>query len=564
MMFRIPKLLVLALTLCAASLNAQLVRGTVTERSSGAPLGGVLVTLVNDSSRTVGSALTSERGEFGIRAPVPGRYRIDAKRIGVRRASSPVFELATSETREINVQLDALLYSLPEVVITAIPLCNKGDKEAGRVAALWDEARTALTATQISLRDRLFSARLVRYVRQIDPATFKVVNETRSDVQGIVDRPFFSLPAESLSARGFWRKDADGSTLYYAPDAGVLLSDPFLADHCFQYAKPARDRPGMVGLRFEPAKRRDVGDVKGTLWMDAKTFELRFVDYRYTNLEDLADSLRIGGEVHFARLKSGAWIVRRWFIRMPQVGRSVSPPLGLTSNAPSVLVRPVVFRLREEGGDVTAEGLRVYEKPATVVGTIQDSAKAPLVGAHVRLDGTPYSGVSGDDGSFRIDSLPPGSFDVVVDHPDYEALGMTAATGDLVLKEGETKRLSFRAIDTRELVSRLCLGKRPAADRATLHVNVRNATNGGPLAFANLTVTWKEFSGSGSDLLGSVRQLDGTSDSRGGISYCDLPARTLLTLNRRQDSDRLTPMDTLRLAPGEIARREARVPPPRP
>lgn len=564
MMFRITKWLVLALTLCGASLNAQLVRGTVVERSSGAPLGGVLVTLVNDSTRTVGSALTSERGEYGIRAPGPGRYRIDAKRIGVRRSSSTVFELAQSETREINVQLDALLYSLPEVVITAIPLCNKGDKEAGRVAALWDEARTALTATQISLRDRLFSARLVRYVRQIDPATFKVVNETRSDVQGIVDRPFFSLAAESLSAHGFWRKDADGSTLYYAPDADVLLSDTFLADHCFQYARSSRDRAGMVGLRFEPARRRDVGDVKGTLWMDAKTFELRFVDYRYTNLEDLADSLRIGGEVHFARLKSGAWIVRRWFIRMPQLGRSVSPPLGLTSNAPSVLVRPVVFRLREEGGDVTAEGLRVYEKPATLVGVIQDSAKGPLAGARVRLEGTPYSGVSGDDGSFRIDSLPPGTFDVVVDHPDYEALGMTATTGDLVLKEGETKRLSLRAIDTREIVSRLCLGKRPAADRATLHVTVRNAKSGGPLAFANLSVTWKEFSGSGSDMLAAVRQIDGSSDSRGGISYCDLPARTLLTLNRREDSDRLTPMDTLRLAPGEIARREARVPPPRP
>ncbi|MEP7346163.1 MAG: carboxypeptidase-like regulatory domain-containing protein, partial [Gemmatimonadaceae bacterium] len=177
-------LLFFALALCAPSVGAQLVRGTVTERTSGAPLSGVLVTLVNEASRTVGSALTSERGDYGIRAPEAGRYRIDAKRIGVRRFSSPVFDLTAGETREINVQLDALLYSLPEVVITAIPLCNKGDKEAGRVAALWDEARTALAATQISLRDRLFNARVVRYVRQIDPANFKVINETRSDVQG--------------------------------------------------------------------------------------------------------------------------------------------------------------------------------------------------------------------------------------------------------------------------------------------------------------------------------------------------------------------------------------------
>ncbi len=566
MTIRITTRLSLSFLLCTTPLGAQLVRGTVTERTSGAPLSGVLVTLVNDSSRTVGSALTSERGDYGIRAPAEGRYRIDAKRIGVRRFSSAVFDLTTGETRELNVQLDALLYSLPEVVITAIPLCNMGDKDAGRVAALWDEARTALAATQISLRDRLFSARLVRYVRQIDPATFKVINETRSDVQGIVDRPFFSLPAESLSAHGFWRKEPDGSTLYYAPDAAVLLSDPFLTDHCFQYAKPTRERPGMVGLRFEPARRRDVGDVRGTLWLDGKTFELRFIDYRYTNLVDIADSLRIGGEVHFARLNSGAWIVRRWFIRMPQVGRSVSPPVGLTSTAPSVLVRSVIFRLREEGGDVTAEGLRVYEKPATMVGVVQDSSRAPLAGVRVRLAGTPYSAVSGNDGSYRLDSLPPGTFDVVAEHPDYEALGMTVVTGEVTLKEGDIKRLSLRAVDTREIVSRLCLGKRPAADRATLRVNVRNTTNGGPLAFANLVVTWKEFVGSGEQLVGTVRELDGTSDSRGGISYCDLPARTLLTLHRKLDGggDRLARMDTLHLRPGEVATREVRVPAPRP
>lgn len=565
MPFRITTALSCALALWASALGAQLVRGTVTERASGAPLSGVLVTLVNDSSRTVGSALTGERGDYGIRAPSAGTYRIDAKRIGVRRFRSPAFELATGETREVNVQLDALLYSLPEVVITAIPLCTKGDKDGGRVAALWDEARTALTATQISLRDRLFNARLVRYVRQIDPATFKVISETRSDVQGVVDRPFFSLPAESLSARGFWRKDADGSTLYYAPDAGVLLSDAFVGDHCFQYARSSREHPGLVGLRFEPTRQRDVGDVRGTLWMDGRTFELRFVDYRYTNLDDIADSLRIGGEVHFARLKSGAWIVRRWFIRMPQVGRSVSPPMGLTSNAPSVLVRPVVFRLREEGGDVTAEGLRIYEKPATVIGIVQDSSRAPLPGVRVRLSGTPYSALTGVDGAFRLDSLPPGTFDVVAEHPDYEALGTLAATGEVVLKEGDTKRLSLRAVDTREIVSRLCLGKRPAADRATLRVNVRNMATGGPLAFANLAVTWKEFSSSGGEIIvGTVRELGGTSDSRGGIAFCDLPARTLLTINRRVDGDRLAPMDSLRLFPGQVVIREARVQAPRP
>ncbi|MBV6520167.1 MAG: hypothetical protein MNPFHGCM_00272 [Gemmatimonadaceae bacterium] len=563
-MSRIARILTLLCLVRAPITQAQLVRGTVTEGNTGAPLSGVLVALVDDSARTVASALTSDRGLYGVRAPSAGRYRIEAKRIGVRRYTSAMFDLATGESRELNVQLDALLYTLPEVVVTALPLCKRDDRDGARVAALWDEARTALAATQISLRDRLFSARLVRYVRQIDPATLKVIDETRSDVQGVVDRPFFSLPAESLSAHGFWRKDQDGSTLYFAPDAAVLLSDRFQADHCFGYARPSRDRKGMVGLQFEPAKRRDVGDVRGTLWLDARTFELRFVEYQYTNLDDFADNLRLGGEVHFARLRSGAWIVRRWFIRMPQVGRSVSPPVGLTSTAPSVLVRSVVYRLREEGGDVTAEGLRVYEKPAMLIGEVLDSLRRPLAGARVRLDGTPYSGVTGASGTFALDSLPAGNFDVVVEHADYDAIGLKAASADAVLAEGETVRLNLRASNTREIVSRLCPTRPPARDRGTLHVSVRNAATEGPLAFADLAVTWLEVSGSGANLLSTTRQQDGTSDSRGGISFCGLPSRTLLTLNRRLGSDRLTPMDTLRLNQGEIARRVARVPAPRP
>lgn len=564
MMFRITTQSLLALLCCAPALGAQLVRGTVTERSSGAPISGVLVALVGEASRAVGTALTGERGDYALRAPSAGQYHIEAKRIGVRRASTAPFELSAGETRQVDVQLDALLYSLPEVVITAVPLCARSDRDAARVAALWDEARTALAATQISLRDRLFKARLVRYVREIDPSSLKVLSETRSDVQGVVDRPFFSVPAESLSANGFWRKDLDGSTMYYAPDAAVLLSDAFLSDHCFAYAKPSKARAGLVGLAFAPATVRSIGDVRGTLWLDAKTFELRFVEYLYTKLQDVPDSLHIGGEVHFARLRSGAWIVRRWFIRMPQVGRTMNAPLGLTSTAPSVLVRPVIFRLREEGGDVTAEGLRVYERPATVTGVTQDSTRAPLPGVKVRLAGTPYAAVSSDDGVFRIDSLPPGTFDVVAEHPAYEALGMPAATGDVSLKEGDTRRLTLRAADTREIVARLCLARRPGADRATLRVNVRNEATGGPLAFATLVVTWSEYGKAGTDLNARLHELAGGSDSRGGIAFCDLPANTHLALSRRLGADRLALLDTLRLRAGEVATREARVPPPRP
>lgn len=562
---RFVVVLAIAGLVCPVAAAAQIVRGTVTERSSAAPLGGVVVTLVRDSLRSTTSALTREDGTFAIRAPAAGHYHLDAKRIGVQRFSTPMFELAEGETRQVDVQLDALLYTLPEVVITAIPLCTTNDPNGGRVASLWEEARTALQAAQISLRDRLFNARLVRYVRELSPATLRVLSENRSAVQGVVDRPFYALPAESLSVGGFWRRDPEGTTTYYAPDAGVLMSEPFLDDHCFSIARSRKDRANLIGLSFEPAKKRAVGDVRGTLWLDARTFELRFVEYRYTGIGDVGvDTTQIGGEVHFARLQTGAWIVRRWFIRMPQLGRSVSPPVGMTSRAPMVLVRPTTVRLREEGGDVTAEGLRVFERPATLTGIVQDSARAPLAGARVRLSGTPYSDTTASDGSFRIDSLPAGSFDLVVDDPGYESLGLVAATGEVALGEGDSKRLTFRAMNTRAIVGALCRGATLGRDRAALRVNVRNDTNGNPLAFITLTVTWKEFSGSSTALNASTREASGTSDSRGGIAICDLPANTLLIINRQLSEQRLQPLDSLRLAPGSVTVRQVRQAPPRP
>src|SRR6185503_1999584 len=200
---------------------------------------------------------------------------------------------------------------------------------------------------------------------------------------------------------------------------------------------------GLTGLAFEPAEQREIGDVRGTIWLDEKSFELRYLEFTYTGQQDAgADSARIGGELRFARLPSGAWIVRRWFNRMPQFGRSVSPPVSLSSQqTPTVLVRPVVFRLREEGGEVSAEGLRAYERPAVLTGSVSDSAHAPLAGAVVRLAGTPYAGVVAPDGTFRLDSLPPGTFDAVVEHPDYNRLGVAAARMDVSLKEGETRRI---------------------------------------------------------------------------------------------------------------------------
>jgi hypothetical protein len=351
-------LAVLVLAPLSASV-AQNVRGVVREQATGSPLNGVLVTLSREETpeSPVVTTLTNERGAYFLRAPQPGRYRLGAKRIGVRRFESEAIELAASQDIERDVELEALVYQLPTVTVRSDPLCVRRADQAGRIASLWDEVRTALTATQVSLRDRLVRARVVRYIHELDAQSLRVEGvRLRRQTDGVVERPFVSLSGEALSRGGYWRTLPNDSIAYYAPDAEVLLSPAFARDHCFGVAEGRGERTGLTGMSFEPTSGRELPDVRGTIWLDARTFELRLVEFRYSRLPVATSNRHIGGEVHFSRLPSGAWIVERWFIRMP---RYANRPTTRSSGVPGQ--RPVVeYRLvglLEEGGTVTVDSM---------------------------------------------------------------------------------------------------------------------------------------------------------------------------------------------------------------
>jgi hypothetical protein len=335
---------------------AQGVRGVVKERDSGIPLSGVLVTLTMEGGgdAPVVSTLSTDVGAFTLRAPQAGRYLLGAKRIGVLRFESEPIELA-EEVVEFDVELEALVHRLPTVTVHSDPLCVRRADQAARVASLWDEASTALEATRISVRDRLVRMRVTRYTRDLNPQNLRVeADRGRREVAGVVEQPFVSLPADMLSRNGYWRALPNDSIEYYAPDATVLLSTAFARDHCFGIVEGRGERAGLAGMVFEPAERRGIPDVRGTIWLDAETFELQLVEFGYTRLPIASSNRHIGGEVHFAKLPGGAWIVERWFIRMPRYDRTPrTRSTGIPGQPPIVEYR--LLGLIEEGGTVTVE-----------------------------------------------------------------------------------------------------------------------------------------------------------------------------------------------------------------
>ena len=83
-------LLTLAVT---APLRGQSVRGQLVDKTNGAAISGAFVVLVDQGGQEVARVLTGDAGTFLLRAPAPGTYRLQSKRIGFRMTASQPFAL---------------------------------------------------------------------------------------------------------------------------------------------------------------------------------------------------------------------------------------------------------------------------------------------------------------------------------------------------------------------------------------------------------------------------------------------------------------------------------------
>jgi hypothetical protein len=80
------------------------------------------------------------------------------------------------------------------------------------------------------------------------------------------------------------------------------------------------DRTGWIGLTFRPAARTAGRvDVRGTLWLDRGSSELRRMEYWYVGLSPELQAANLGGTLEFTRLADGFWFISAWEIRMPRM-----------------------------------------------------------------------------------------------------------------------------------------------------------------------------------------------------------------------------------------------------
>ena len=283
------------------------------EAAPGAPLAGALAALVDSANLVLTESLTSRTGHVTLRAN-PGTYRVRVRRIGYELYLSSPVEIPRAEELHIIVATPRVV--LTTVVVNARAECGPISPEAATLASVWEEIAKALRLSQLTARDVSNLGETTLYSRELGPRG-SVISADTTRLPVTRGRPFAAIDPGSLVDNGYVRGNEFVGWEYFGPDETVLLSDGFARTHCFRVVRDAA-RTGQLGVAFDPARGRRTADIRGVLWVDDKTSELREIVFRYVNA-GLVTRFESGGFTRFRRMQSGAWIVSEWLLRMPKL-----------------------------------------------------------------------------------------------------------------------------------------------------------------------------------------------------------------------------------------------------
>jgi hypothetical protein len=354
-----------------APARAQSIAGIV-EDSTSVPIPAAFVVLEDSTGAIVARTLTRDDGGYRLAAPESGRFRIRTERIGYVAAVSPWMRLESGRTLEYRFRVEPIPIRLQRITVENRSRCEVLPDEGIQLQRVWDEARKALTATSWTGQQPYFRFDAVIHHHELDERGDPIAEAVLEEVRFYGRHPFRSIPARDLVYGGFVQ-EPDGRLAYYAPDADVLLSDTFVRRHCFRLVRGGADRAGLLGLEFQSLPQSRLPDIEGIMWLNPGTSELRWLDYSYVNLDIPVSTDRLGGQVEFARLPTGAWIIRGWKIRVPVIewvegrpGRTAGRYrlIGITEGGGQVLAVWLTARI---AGLLPTDTLRVTPPPDSLL-----------------------------------------------------------------------------------------------------------------------------------------------------------------------------------------------------
>ena len=538
----------------ALSARAQIIRGTVSSAVVAGRVPGAVVLLLDSTLTTHARAHTSDSGTFSIGTGTPGRFHLRVMRIGFRPTESPAFDLQRDTT------IDLALTDIP-VVLPAVTTRDRNDCKlhpdttgAGALTfALWDQARTALLAAAITIEQQSYRFTKLIHVRLFDVRqhTLRDIGLRETETHG--STPWSSLPAEELRRKGYMAQDDSGMT-FYAPDLDVLLSPYFSDEHCFHLADASAADSSLIGLDFQPAARPQHVEIRGTLWLDPMSKELRSLNFTFVNLPGVSADTLIGGHVDFTRLATGAWILPSWSIRMPTPIRTPTLQTFSSGYGPSTTIRSrgrwhvSTDLIRVAGGDVRAVRRGdvgdsvLWRRPtgsARIVAMSPNGDQRPAAGVIVRLAGSPYEGYTDVQGQVYFEQVLPGTYLFEATTPLHDAIEPSADRATVTVSPGVRAEGLVRLKPLAQAAAEVCNVRQ--FDRNTSVLAGHVLLGDDPVAKVRVSLEW----------VGGDPTMESRDD--GYFRFCGVPTGKLVLI--RASAGKLMATTTVTIPAGEIVQR---------
>ncbi|MEP6494406.1 MAG: carboxypeptidase regulatory-like domain-containing protein [bacterium] len=542
----------LSLALLSAVAHAQTIRGVVVDEGDK-PVAGVVMQLLDSASHITGRSLSNERGEFRLATNRPGTYRVRTMRIGYLPAVSVPAALGTGNEVTQRLVLTGVRFVLDTMHVVGDNACGGFADSAAATFAVWEQVRTALAAVQLTGSGRNIAATTVGYERTLGPDGRRVLQQKSIVRSEYVTQPWLTISPDSLRRGGYVVTDRDNSTIYYGPGLDALLSNSFIEDHCFRLVTDRKDK-SRLGVAFEPTPhRKKIAEVRGTLWLDRASSELRRMEYGYANIAPEQES-EAKGETEFARMTNGAWAISRWNIRMPLLEQRIRSQAVGGSGLHLV-------EIRETGGELALARRgtdTLWSRPPIVLaGVVQDSVSGrSIAGAHVALAGTGLQGVSDDRGRFTVAGVLPGEYTLEVRTPSLDSASAVHQT-PLMITDA-SKPAEIRVPTASQIGAMLCGAARTVEPGIVLGVvGVRGDTL--PRSIV-VSAEWQDATvhneSGGVAVDRPLRRIETRTDTRGVFRICGVPVDTPVLLRATTAGANGPPISVKIPANGRFARAE--------
>jgi hypothetical protein len=149
-----------------------------------------------------------------------------------------------------------------------------------------------------------------------------------------------------------------------------------------------------------------------------------------------------------------------------------------------------------------------------------------LPGAVVSIAGTDRQGIADSGGKFRIDSIPPGKYQIALFHPLLDSLGLAIGTNPVDFPAGRYAIIAIGTPSQTTLINSFCPPEKRLTGNGILIGRVEDADTEEPVPGAKVSFVWSQLD-AGKDIgLRHVQRLrEATVDASGSYHICGIPDR---------------------------------------